>query len=70
MQIQIHSKLKQVTLKLLRDRPASKTLKDVADESGLTESWIKSFHLRGDQYSASVDKVSALYEHLSGKTLV
>lgn len=65
-----NSKLKQVTFKLLRDRPASTTLKDVAVSTGLSETWVKSFHRRGDKYDAGVDNVATLYEYLSGKKLV
>ena len=58
------------TFRLLRDRPASTTLKDIATASGLTESWVKNFHWRGANHSASVDKVEILYEYLTGKSLI
>ena len=61
---------RMLTLKLLRDRPASITLDQVADESGLSKTWVKSFHQRGDRFSASVDKVEQLYKYLTGKTFV
>lgn len=59
-----------VTFELLRNRPACMTLNDVAIESGLPLSWLKSFHIRGNKFSASIDKVEKLYQHLTGKTFV
>lgn len=61
---------RSLTFDLLKHRPASITLKQVAEKSGLPESWVKSFHLRGNKCSASVDKVEKLYKYLSGKTFV
>ena len=62
--------LRLKTFKLLRNRPATIKLKDVADKSGLPLSWVKYFHLKGDRNSASVDKVETLYEHLTGTSLM
>ena len=59
-----------VTFDLLRHRPASITLKQVAEETGLSLPWVKLFHLRGNKCSASIDKVETLYKYLSGKSFV
>ena len=61
---------REVTHHLLRNRPATTTLKDIAEKTGLSESWVNSFHIRGDKCSASVDKVEILYHFLTGKTFV
>ncbi len=62
--------LRQKTFHLLRNRPATIKLKDIAEASDLPLSWIKCFHLRGNKNSASVDKVEKLYEHLTGTSLL
>jgi hypothetical protein len=64
------SKLRHQTFNLLRNRPASITLDQIANEAGLSKTWVKSFHIRGDKRSASVDNVATLYEYLTGKSLV
>lgn len=64
------SKLKLETCRLLRNRPATLTLRDVAEATQLSEFWVKSFHVRGDKFDAGVDNVAVLYEYLSGKKLI
>ena len=61
--------LPEVTHKLLIDRPASLTLQDVAEKTGLTLSWIKDFHIHGDKREASAKKIITLYNFLSPKKL-
>jgi len=61
--------LQKTTFELLRNRPASMKLSDVAEATGLPLTWIKSFNLQGDRKGSSSDKVQTLYEHLSGKSL-
>jgi len=58
------TKLREKTLHLLQTRQANVTLKDVAKEAGLSEAWVKSFHL-GNLTHPSVVNVETLYEHLS-----
>ena len=65
----METNLRISTFKLLRNRPAHIKLADVAKDSGLPLSWIKSFHINGDRKNSSSDKVQTLYEHLSGKKL-
>lgn len=62
------TKLREKTLYLLRNRPSTINLKDVAEGSGLTESWIKSFHL-GNLKHPSVVHIETLYEFLTKKQL-
>lgn len=62
------TKLRDKTLQLLKERPSTVNLKDVAKGSGLTEAWIKSFHL-GKFKHPSVVHVETLYEHLTKRSL-
>jgi hypothetical protein len=54
---------------LLRQRPASITLKSLADEMGRTSTWIYSF-ARGEADGVSARDVEFLYVRLTGKQLV
>lgn len=58
------TKLREKTLFLLKNRPATIKLKDVAEGAGLTEAWVKSFHL-GNLTHPSVVHIETLYEYLS-----
>lgn len=58
------TKLRDKTLFLLQNRPSTINLKDVAEGSGLTESWIKSFNL-GNLTHPSVVHVETLYDYLN-----
>ena len=62
------SKLYVRTLELLRDRPASKKLAVVAQDTGLPREWLISILVR-PHTSPSVDRIEVLYEYLSGKSL-
>ena len=62
------TKFREKTLKLLRDRPASMNLKEVAEGSGLNEAWIRSFH-QGKVNNPSVVFIEILYEFLAKKSL-
>ena len=64
------NKVRLKTYQLLRNRPATLKLKDIAEATGLSLPWIKMFHRKGDQNSSSGDKIETLYEHLSGKSLL
>lgn len=63
------TKLRDKTLKLLRDRPASTKLAMIAEGSGLPLSWLKKFHSAGERFTPSADKLLKLHEHLTGKEL-
>jgi hypothetical protein len=58
------TKLREKTLTLLRERPATVKLKQISEGCGLSEEWIKSFHL-GNVEHPSVVRVEILYEYLS-----
>ena len=62
--------LRLKTFQLLRNRPATTKLKDIADATDLSLSWVKMFHRKGDQNSSSGDKLQTLYEYLAGKPLL
>lgn len=64
------TKLKDITLKLLRDRPASTKLAQVSEASGLPLSWLKKFHSAGEKFTPSGDKLVILYEHLAQRKLL
>ena len=66
----VQSSARLTTFKLLRDRPASIKLKDVAEGSGLPLSWINLFNVKGDKCSSSIDKVEQLYRYFTGKGFV
>lgn len=57
------------TVTLLRNRPHSLTLADVAEGSKLTKSWLSAL-LSGQISNPSADKVQDLYEFLSKKPLL
>lgn len=58
-------KLRDKTLKLFRDRPASMKMKDISEATGLTLSWLKKFHATGEQCNPSAEKLVILYDHIS-----
>jgi hypothetical protein len=60
------SKLRMRAVELLRDRPMSLSLKKIAAATGLTVAWLQYFQAKGDDVSANVDRVEALWLHLSG----
>jgi len=62
------TKLREKTLKLLKERPSTIHLKHIAEGSGLTEAWIKSFHL-GKLEHPSVVHIETLYEYLNKRPL-
>jgi hypothetical protein len=62
------TKLREKTLFLLKNRAATIKLKDVAEGSGLTEAWVKSFHL-GKLEHPSVVHIETLYEYLTKSEL-
>lgn len=63
------SKLRIRAVELLRDRPMSLSLKKIAAATGLTVAWLQYFQANGDDVSANVDRVEALYNFLSQKKL-
>lgn len=65
-----HTSLRLKTFELLKNRPASVTLAEVAERANLPITWVRSFHLKGNKNGANVDKVQALYQYLTGKSLL
>jgi hypothetical protein len=64
----LQSTLYDKTLDLLKNRPITMTLRRIADDTGLPESWLlKILSKRG--LHPSVHRVQCLYEYLSGKPL-
>lgn len=63
-----HSRLYVRTLELLRNRPATKTLRGISDDTGLPEAWLAKI-LTAPRISPSVDRICILYEYLSKKQL-
>jgi hypothetical protein len=57
------------TVQLLRERPRSLTLDDIAATTGLSKSWLNLL-LSGDYKDPGTTKVQKLYEHLAGKPLL
>lgn len=62
------TRLRDRTLKLLRDLPRHITLKEVADACDLQHSWLTAF-VRGEIEHPSVNRIECLYEYLTGKKL-
>lgn len=62
-------KLRDKALKLLRDRPASIKLNDIAEGTGLSLSWVKKFAATGERFSPSADKLVMLHDHLAKNKL-
>lgn len=64
------SRLLARTLQLLRERPNGVTLESIAKATGLKLTWLAyiQLHNRGE-FSASVDRIEVLYEHLTGTKL-
>lgn len=65
----ITHKLRDKTLKLLRERPCTVKLSDIADATKLPITWLKKFLYEGDNICPSVSYVETLYEHLSKRKL-
>jgi hypothetical protein len=60
--------LKERTQALVRDRPRTVTIADLAEATGLKPRWIQAFV--SDQHgSFCVDKVETLYVYLAGREL-
>lgn len=62
--------LRLKTFELLRNRPASMKLKDIAEATDLSLPWIKMFNRKGNQQASSGDRLQTLYEYLAGKPLL
>ena len=56
--------------KLLSQRSVSVKIKMIAEKTGLPVDWLKSFAVNGSTMDSSSDRVQALYEYLSGKSLI
>lgn len=62
-------KLRAHTLGLVRNRPPSLTLKQIANDTGLNHNWLKAFVC--ERYTnPGVNDVEKLYGYLAGKPLV
>lgn len=62
------SKLLDKTIQLLRARPRTKTLSDVAHDTGLPLAWIESL-ISKPGLAPAVDRIEILYEYLAQKNL-
>lgn len=63
----ITSKLRDKTLKLLRERKAKITMTSIAKDTDLPIGWLKSFHKDGHKMECSVNRVETLFKHLTGR---
>lgn len=61
-------KLRPRALELVRNRPPSMTLKQLAQEAGVNLDWLKSFS-SNRMKTPTVDNVERVYTYLSGKEL-
>ncbi len=61
--------LRERTYELLRNRPMSLTLLEIATATGIKQSWLNHFQQKGLTMSASVDRIEALYNFLADKKL-
>lgn len=61
--------LLSVTLRLLRDRPASLSLKLISEEASIPYAWLISLTKSNRAKSPDVNKVQKLYEYLSKREL-
>lgn len=62
------SRLLEVTLELLRNRPINKTLDKISADTGLGTDWLSTFQ-NERAISPSVNHVECLYRYLTGKHL-
>lgn len=62
------SKLLSATLRLLQNRPYSKTLKAISEETGVPEGWIKSLSNNRIKEPSCI-RIEKLYCYLSGRSL-
>lgn len=60
--------LRDKTLELLQDRPRSKTLKVVSEETGIGLPWLNLF-LQNRIQNPSVNTIQSLYEYLTNAKL-
>jgi|LakMenEpi03Aug12_release.lakeMendotaPanAssembly.Ray.scaffolds.fasta_scaffold667821_1 hypothetical protein len=63
------TQLADITLELLRNRRRTLTYEQISNDTGLTVSFLQSLGGSGDGEHASVSRMQALYEYLSGKPL-
>jgi len=63
----ITHRLRDTTLKLLRERPANIKLVKIAEDTTLPLTWLKKFHSEGEKYSPSGSKLETLFRYLSGR---
>jgi hypothetical protein len=64
----MNTSLRDTTLKLLRNRPVTKTYRVIQTETGLPEGWLKSF-ANGQSVDPAVNRIETLYTYLSGRTI-
>jgi len=65
----ITHKLRDKTLKLLRERKANVKLSDISEITDLPLTWLKKFCYEGDDICPSVSYIETLYEFLTNKKL-
>lgn len=64
----ITTTLRDATLNLVTNRPAHLKLKQIADDTGVPEGWLKIF-AQGRIEDPSVNRIETIYNYLSDKTL-
>jgi transcriptional regulator with XRE-family HTH domain len=64
----LQKSLTKKTLELYRQRPRSMTKDRLAEELGISPSWVDQWS-RGIIKNPSADRIQAIYEFLSGKKL-
>ena len=58
-------KLRDKTLDLFRNRPASLKMTKIAEDTGLGLSWLKKFHATGETYIPLAENLIKLHDHLN-----
>jgi hypothetical protein len=66
---QLQTSLREQTLHLLQNRNVQLTLKKIAEDTGIKESWLSMFQL-GKIEKPSADFIQTLYEYLAKEKLL
>lgn len=64
----MRTSLRDVTLKMLRERPKHITYNKISEETGLTERWLQAF-AHGKIVDPGVNETQTLYEYATGTLL-
>lgn len=62
--------LTKMTRQLLKDRPRSLSLHQIAADTGVSVHWLSKFISSADNCDAAATRVQSVYERLTGKPLL